>query len=231
MSSSSTKQRLAKINQATQDTVCGFNREVNRSSDENSLFHNIPPLINYLCLLYYHPQFFDESSDCLDFSGDDSQTITKMNQDYENTIYSSEWVDSEQWKIIELTMKFEKIGLGASIAFGLVNHTHELNTEAMFYKKKGTFTVWNSGYLYKDGRDVSSNAMKTKTGDVVNMILDLANRQIKVIKNDGEWEEIIFKDIHKKNEQTKYKFAFMLLNKWDSITIVSLKKHAPAAKK
>ena len=136
MSCSSTKQRLAEINQATQDIVCGFNREINRSADENSVFYNIPPFINYLCLLYYHPQFFDENSECLEFSGNDNQTITKINQDYENTIYSSDWVDSEQWKTIESTMKFERVGLGASIAFGLVSHRHELNIEAMFYKKR-----------------------------------------------------------------------------------------------
>ena len=65
------------------------------------------------------------------------------------------------------------------------------------------------------------------------MILDLAKRQIKVIKKLDEYghDEFIITDIHKKNERAKYKFAFMLLNKWDSITIMSLKKQAPEGNK
>ena len=222
-----TLERLNEIDQGTKDIVFGYLRRIRASSDSITQLYNIPPLISSLCLLFYHfGQFFDEAPACLEMSGNNNNTVTKiLNSGVHNSIYSKEWIEANQNKIVELTVKFNQHGAGACIAYGVVNSEHSLSIESTFYNIKGAFCIWNSGYAYRNGKCVSSSAMKTRTGDVVKMTLDFAKRQIKLIKNDGECEWVILKDIHKNNEKAKYKFAFTLWNKGDSITIVSCRTY------
>ena len=94
MSTSSKLAQLRNINQTTKDVVFGFIR-LNITSPENA---NIPDLVKYTCLAFYHAKYFEESGTQIQLSGDDGAIITKIHDvdGWSNGIYGAEWIPSHK---------------------------------------------------------------------------------------------------------------------------------------
>lgn len=200
---------LKHLSKKTKYSVCGYLREIQwlLLSDENGneLFYaNMPPLINNICLAYYRlGQYFEEGPQCFALSGFDNNTITKIqsgDRGWDNTVYSKDWIESNQNKVIKLIMKIERIAGGAAVGFGVINNNHHCNVNKSFYEQH-SYAVFNSGYAYMDGGDCRSNVMECYTNDIVALILDLKNRQIILHRNNGKIEkrEVVFENIRKQD--------------------------------
>eukprot|EP01084_Bolivina_argentea_P234761 395206_1 len=221
---------LKHLDTKTKYTVFGYVRKVQQLLllDSNAEFyHNIPELINNICLAYYRlGSYFEKGPYCIEFSGVENNTITKhvlADNGWDNAVYSNYWINSNQNKVIKLTLKINKVAGGAAAGFGIINNKHHHNVSDTFYREH-SYAYFNSGYVYIDGDQSMQDAIECGTNDIVTFTLDLTNRQIIIDKNNGADMEVVFKNIEKRKD-IKYKFALTFFDCGNSVTVLSYSEH------
>ena len=140
------------IKKDTRFTVFGY---VRQNENKLSLYCNIPSMISYLCLSYYHHgEYFEKAGDDIQISND-KMTATKVTQEYnwDNTAYGKTWIDSSVDQIVE--WKFKINILEKSIYICLVSKDNRLNRDCNTRDDTPNFGIANHGEMAKFGGTVA----------------------------------------------------------------------------
>ena len=162
---------------------------------------------------------FGICSENLQLSGDDSNTITKIEKgkDWDNAIYIKDWINSSSNKTYNWKITNNKAKYANSICIGLITNQHHHKADDAIYNHKACYAFFSNGDL-DHGEDLMRKGPKFwAPGRVITVSLDLVNKQISITVDDGE-KHILFENIDK-SPSVKYKLAITLYDTDDSVSV------------
>ena len=111
-------ENVKQIKQYTKDIVFGY---IRIHEKEFKLKQNIPGLIIFACLLFYHEKHhFDKFGKCMKLSDDKKTVMMTADNPYWSNCYSSHWITTEINKITIIRLKINYISFYKwSVSIGL----------------------------------------------------------------------------------------------------------------
>ena len=213
------------IDKKAKDIVNGYINETQNSFPTDNIYYTIPTLVIHWILLYFHAlECFDPDNHCKNVTlSDDNTVLTKEKQ-----CRSLSYLSMEVSKGIHVwTFKILNNYYNYSIEFGIWKTKFPVNTLSLLYDcNKGAQYGWRSTSRYltqgdTDRKDIKYTDRICKTGDIIDMILNL-NEYTLSYKCNGDDYGIAFKDI----ELTTYRAVVGFFHQKDSIKFVSYKRQS-----
>ena len=212
--------------------VFGFHRNVEKElllKHRDNTFYNIPQLVIYQSLSFYHSSFkliYDKEQ--YKIHQDDINTITKYKNCVNlknNCVFIGEWMDKN---INTLKLRINKLDAiyTRDYFIGIVpNEPNEWNVKKWIGCAKGSYYYSPSGTTGRilcGGESWDCNKDKCLEGDVLSIILDFKSGKIlyKIEGNDGIKHGVLFWKFDTKNK--KYKFAMSMNDTQNSVTILDI---------
>ena len=199
-------QRIKYINQHIQDCVNGFIRESRKELPLNNPYYDIPSLIIYTCILYYHlNEHFTKHGPNVILSKNDSVIMIKKganiinNVDYD-TIYGNIKINLNEPYLCQWTFKvlsLHYVELDDEICFGICrkgDYEDFLLDHGVYYQNGGGMYPWRSGFSEIKYKRFEEN-------DIVKMEFDTVKLSIHFLLNDEKQHIYFIKDgFFKSNE-------------------------------
>eukprot|EP01084_Bolivina_argentea_P249529 417760_1 len=186
----------------------------------SNVYYTIPTLVEHLCLTYYYIMNpFGNKSKRITISGKHNNIATRTQGSGWKTVFGTEWLPSNTNKIYEYVFECLENDDSNNIGLGFVTNKHHLDVErdvgsdeSYIYLRDG----WRSNAQYANVTFVA--------GDIIKLILNLSNKEITVIKNDGtqkDSKQVIFKNIQKGSD-ISYMLHIMFYKVKNSIKLLSI---------
>ena len=198
---------LNSIDDKTKLSVFGYILQLQKEL----LLDNIPPLISYLCLAYYHNgQYFETAGDGLKIN---EQYLIYEDHEEDNwkTGYGIECISQgrHEWKIKVLEFAFD-------IMIGVSSDTKHCDNS--FIKKRNTHSYAYSAAGYKNDKVTDSYyGDKFVSDDIIGVHLDIEDGSVSFSKN-GKNMGVAFKDVP--SDKT-WRLAVGLSDHHDQVKIMS----------
>lgn len=204
-------------------TVFGFVREFQDGNKDMI----VPMAINYLCLQYYYiAEYFAYANHKFIEMSENKLTIKNIDGYNGYSIYCHQWINSMSSMICKWIFKInhKQNNWSYIMQFGLTSKQLEngefcSNITVPNYGFRSDYFRIKNGTFYGDTKEQRKpeNLKMFTSGDIITLILDLNRNAFICLINDKE--ELRFDDIQK-SKDIKYKMAWSLLNREDSITLL-----------
>ena len=210
------------IDSLSKDTINGYLRRIQSLLPSHNIYYrNIPSLVCHWCLLYFYiKECFDvtKSEKNCSFTKDNT-VVTKDNITLRGTIFLMNVVRKgiHKWKF--KLIKVQRYALTIGVWKGeQTDNTGSISTDEFSKGKAYGFMVNHQLLIPGDAPSRKRHWTYTtcKSGDVVEMILDLNKRQLSYSVNN-ESLGIAYNDI----QQTCYRAALGIWNKKDCVELIS----------
>eukprot|EP01084_Bolivina_argentea_P299522 516308_1 len=192
---------LKSANIDSQLLVFGFVRDTESvfdiiKTDSNNFHMNVPPLISWIILSYYHAfEYFAVIGNDITVS-DDKMSITKnIPRTWRNSSYGSMIIPSESKAICKWDLKMSYLDVNRSAVIGIISGACQKDIPfAKKVTKNSKFYAFycRNGKTYQHTKEnsipYSKNAKDIKQGDIISVKLDLKTnyKQINYIRNGKE---------------------------------------------
>merc|ERR1712228_444634 len=201
----------------------GYMRESRLLFPSDIVYYDIPISIQHICLSFYCIlEVFDTKNNCKDLviSGVDNNIITRngeWNNNWNNAVYGSQWISSNQDNTIKWRFKILKGTYDANIGIGIVGNKHHLNSNSNPSSLFSFMYYGGGGKRFDYNRYPTKAKFKFKTGDEIDFVLDLHEAKIKIYKNNGT--EVDEMSNLKKGKNIKYKLVISIHENNASIAV------------
>ena len=218
--------QLKFIKLETKLTVFGY---VRQCETRLVLFSNVPTIVTYLCLSYFHHgEYFEKVPNVIQLS--DEMTLTKLvaGNLYSNASYGKIWIESHIPQIARWKFKFKLSFEFSYIYICLVSHEKPVNVQPAMPGDKPSYALGLCNYCDIIANDESSKitqikyqCIEWKAEDEISLVLDTKKAHIYFQRNDQE----IFGIIHNITvmRDIKYKIAISIVEQSDSIRLTDFK--------
>ena len=222
-------EKLKLVDSRTKHLVFGFIRIAqSKLLNENKIkiFLNIPPLISYICLLYYFiGDYFDVLGDSIELSKDKTVITKTESSGWSNSNYGKICIDSQSNAIFKWYLKLNKMMDSLCDAQIFIASDCKITKCPVTWNNYSTnyygFYIGNGeryGYDKPYKGPYFGNKI-FKQGDIVCFELNLKNDYIKVYRNDDDDLGILYKGINK-GQDIKYRICVSLYYKGDQVEII-----------
>ena len=208
---------IKKIDERTKIIVLGYIRLCQKLlSSKNNPYYNIPELINYLCIIYYHhSEYFTKHGQFIQLN-QNNDTITRILKvsNTDNSVYGNILIDaavnlniiySWTFKIIESSLMF--IGIDSSNKKHIGGDFSFFNGD-YFYAYGGGDGIGNHGWIYSQITLEEEYGDNLKINDELRMELNTKNSTMRYFINNID-QGIAFQDIDF-DDNKKYYMAICL---------------------
>ena len=223
------KHKQATINKFCKHLISGYTRDV----EEQFHLQSMPLLItNLIAIFYYITEHFARANeDCVVIS-ENKLTITSIQSQclWDHTVYLDKWIDSTSSRIITWTFMINK--LKQKMWFGFASRDYDVNrdfwqllTVPCYSIENNTCNKYgaNSKYLQFRSSYQQFEDLVFKEGCQVSFTLDLADKKIWCKIDDNARVKLF--DYVDTNAKIKYKMVMSLMDRGDSVTILSCYQH------
>lgn len=219
-------EEIKHIDAKTKDTINGYLRRLQSLLPSNTIYHvNTPALICCWCLLYFHvKESFDKENvdEYCSLSGDD-KIVTKIKKDLfaSNSTFLTNIVESGVHKWTFKLVQVNRLALVIGVWKGK-ELDQDKRTSLIL---DGCSKNYAYGYMVthkllipgeNNNRILDWTDYKCKSGDILEMFLDLYKRELSYSVNDIPLG-IAYQDI----EQTCYRAAVTLWDRGDCVELLS----------
>eukprot|EP01084_Bolivina_argentea_P285048 488730_1 len=189
--------RLKSATMESQLLVFGFVRNSEFTSDfkSNALYMNIPPLISWVVLSYFHVfEHFEIIGKDIKLSDDKLIMIKDNPKSWRNTTFGSIIIPSDIKAIYKWDLKFLWIDSYRKALIGIKSSNEDYDAPLVrrkndlkycaFYCKNGRIFRHNQHGSMIYATNATTNHIKT--GDIISMELNLESKRIKYLMNDED---------------------------------------------
>ena len=225
MSASKMLENVKRIDQESKDLIFGYIRNVQELFPADNVYYTIPNLVIHWILLYfYFEDKFDDKLCTQSYDLSDDKSIVTLNSEHGNRgkgpAFLSRIVKSKQRHCWRFRINhLNSSTLWMTIGVWKCNHDFDLKYRLDSGYVKGKFYGWIVNYQVAiDGGRHKYGKRRCKTGDIVDMILDLEKLELRYMVNDEDFG-IAFENI----EDTEYKAAISMNKSPDEIELIKYK--------
>ena len=225
MSTSKMLESVKSIDERNKNLIFGYTRNVQELLPDDNVYYTIPKLVIHWILLYFHfgdrfdDKLCNEEYHCYDFS-DDGSIVTMNRKRGKGPAFLTEIVKSKQrhcWRFRINHLNQETLWM--TIGVWKCNHEYDLQYRLDSSRIRGKFYGWIVNYQAATGdKRHKYGKRRCKTGDVVDMILDLEKLQLSYFVNEEDFG-VAFDKI----EDTEYRAAISMNKSPDQIELISYK--------
>ena len=213
---------LKKIRSSQKNLVFGYFRDAHQQLlPQNEPYYDIQALIVYTCLAFYYIKHEWDTENVNSNVEIDGDFIKNKESDDSTTVLKEEIMEGiHEFKFKIINYDYDYGGLYYDIGFGIIPSEYfkeetSYITDSCFGDRVGGYVYFGSTGKSEHNRTESDYGTKCKLDDIVTMIVDLENYQIKYKVNDFDYG-VAFSDV----EHAKYRIAVYLYEKGSEVEII-----------